>query len=109
MEPWHIIEILAAGLCTVLWWKMRDDQTENKSRIIALESQLSALKSDHARSEERDKAFEAGIARLTKAIDDFDSRIGAKIEQLSEVVNSVYRRFSPPQGMRKVIPREDKE
>ena len=109
MDSWRIVELLAAGLCTVLWRKMRDDQTENKSRIATLEAQLAALKSDHARSEERDKAFEAGIARLTKAIDDFDLRIGAKIEQLSAVVNKAYGRFSPPHGMRKAIPREDKE
>lgn len=99
MDAWRIVELLVGGLAAVLWWMAKDGQAEAKARISALEAELARMRAEHARSEERDKAFEAGIARLTKAIDDFDSRIGRKIEQLAAVVNSATRRFTPHSGM----------
>ena len=86
----------------VVWALMRGEISEFKrdmadlkkenARLTAEDARLTA---EYARSEERDKAFEAGITRLTKAIDDFDVRIGAQIERLSAVVQGATRRLSP--------------
>lgn len=82
----------------VVWGLMRGEISELKARVVASEREVTNLKTEHARSEERDKSFDAGIARLTKAIDDFDSRIGAQIEQLTRVVDSMTRRYTPSGG-----------
>lgn len=97
--------VMIAGMGTIIvavfgivWGLMRGEITELKARVVAGERDLSQLKTEHARSEERDKSFDAGIARLTKAIDDFDVRIGAQIDNLSKVVQEMARRYTPPGG-----------
>lgn len=114
--------VMIAGMGTIIvavfgivWGLMRGEITELKARVIAGERDLGQLKTEHARSEERDKSFDAGIARLTKAIDDFDSRIGAQIEQLTRVVDSMTRRYTPsggtpkPRTSYKFIPNDNDE
>jgi predicted nucleic acid-binding Zn-ribbon protein len=91
------------ALIGAVWSNLRSEITELKSRATQSEREANQLRTDHARSEERDKAFEAGITRLTRAIDDFDTRIGAQIENLSRVVQTMQSRYTPPGGY-KYIP-----
>ena len=103
------------ALIGVVWSNLRGDISELKARVTASEKQDAALVTEHARSEERDKVFEKGIERLTKAIDDFDSRIGTQIERLSRIVEQGIRRYSPPSGTPKAktsykfLPNDDEE
>lgn len=85
--------VLAFG---VAWGLVRAEVTDLKKDVAELKKENASLRADAARSDERDKAFEAGITRLTKAIDDFDTRIGAQIERLSRVVEDSMRKLSPP-------------
>lgn len=82
----------------VVWGLMRGEIAELKGRVISAEREVSQLKADNARSDERDKVFEKGIERLTRAIDEFDTRIGAQIERLSRIVEGQVRRYTPPGG-----------
>lgn len=114
MTDTAIIGALIAGLFAlvgVVWSNLRGEITELKARVTASEKQDAALVTEHARSEERDKVFEKGIERLTKAIDDFDERIGTQIERLSRIVEQGIRRYSPPSGTPatryKYIPNDD--
>lgn len=114
MTDTAIIGALIAGLFAlvgVVWSNLRGEITELKARVTASEKQDAALVTEHARSEERDKAFEKGIDRLTKAIDDFDTRIGQKIEALSRALDVGIRKHSPPSGTPatryKYIPNDD--
>lgn len=114
MTDTAIIGALIAGLFAlvgVVWSNLRGEITELKARLTASEKQDAALVTEHARSEERDKVFEKGIERLTKAIDDFDERIGTQIERLSRIVEQGIRRYSPPSGTPatryKYIPNDD--
>lgn len=95
----------------VVWGLMRGEITELKAKSVAFEAQMVSLHTSNARSEERDKAFEKGIDRLTKAIDDFDTRIGQKIEALSRALDVGIRKHSPPSGTPatryKCIPNDD--
>lgn len=86
------------ALIGAVWSALRGEIAEHKSRIVALEREATRLSTEHARSEERDKSFDAGITRLTKAIDDFDTRIGKQIDNLSRVVAELTRRHTPPGG-----------
>lgn len=86
------------ALIGAVWSALRGEIAEHKSRIVALEREVTRLSTEHARSEERDKSFDAGITRLTKAIDDFDTRIGAQIDNLSRVVEGLTRKYTPPGG-----------
>lgn len=96
------------ALIGVVWSNLRGEITEVKARVRALETENARLITEHARSEERDKAFEKGIDRLTKAIDEFDSRIGAQIENLSRIVAGAQRSMSPsPRKYAMPIKRED--
>lgn len=98
MSDATIIAALGAVLLAivgVVWALMRGEINELKRDVGELKKENARLTAEHARSEERDKAFEAGITRLTKAIDDFDARIGAQIERLSAVVQGAMRRLSP--------------
>lgn len=103
------------ALIGVVWSNLRGEITELKARVTASEKQDAALVTEHARSEERDKVFEKGIERLTKAIDDFDERIGTQIERLSRIVEQGIRRYSPPSGTPKAktsykfLPNDDEE
>ena len=118
MTDTTIIGVLIAGvvaLIGVVWAMLRADISDLKTRMTASEKQDAALVTEHARSEERDKTFERGIERLTKAIDDFDTRIGAQIERLSRIVEGEIRRRSPPRGTPKprteykFLPNDDEE
>jgi len=118
MTDTAIIGALIAGLFAlvgVVWSNLRGEITELKARVTASEKQDAALVTEHARSEERDKVFEKGIERLTKAIDDFDERIGTQIERLSRIVEQGIRRYSPPSGTPKAktsykfLPNDDEE
>lgn len=103
------------ALIGVVWSNLRGEIAELKARVTASEKQDAALVTEHARSEERDKVFEKGIERLTKAIDDFDERIGTQIERLSRIVEQGIRRYSPPSGTPKAktsykfLPNDDEE
>lgn len=101
------------ALIGVVWAMLRADISDLKTRMTASEKQDAALVTEHARSEERDKTFERGIERLTKAIDDFDTRIGKQIERLSRVVEGGIRRHTPATGTQKTtykfIPNDDEE
>lgn len=92
MTPMEIGAILGSVLLTligVVWGMLRSDIAELKARVTSAEKENARLVTEHARSEERDKAFEGGIERLTKAIDDFDTRIGKQIDNLSRVVEEL--------------------
>ena len=106
------ISIILALICAV-WSNLRSETAELKGRVVALEKEGARLATEHARSEERDKAFEKGIERLTRAIDDFDIRIGKQIERLSRVVEGGIRRHTPPTGTQKTtykfLPNDDEE
>lgn len=97
----------------VVWGLMRGEITELKAKSVAFEAQMVSLHTSNARAEERDKIFEKGIERLTKAIDDFDTRIGNQIERLSRVVEGGIRRHTPPTGTQKTtykfLPNDDEE
>ena len=101
------------ALIGAVWSNLRSETAELKGRVIALEKENSRIAVEHARSEERDKIFEKGIERLTKAIDDFDARIGNQIERLSRVVEGGIRRHTPPTGTQKTtykfLPNDDEE
>lgn len=114
MTDTAIIGALIAGLFAlvgVVWSTLRSESADLKGRVVALEKEGARLATEHARSEERDKAFEKGIDRLTKAIDDFDTRIGQKIEALSRALDVGIRKHSPPSGTPatryKYIPNDD--
>ena len=106
-----IAGFVIVALIGVVYATLRGDISELKARVTASEKQDAALVTEHARSEERDKAFEKGIDRLTKAIDDFDTRIGQKIEALSRALDVGIRKHSPPSGTPatryKYIPNDD--
>lgn len=106
------ISIILA-LIGAVWSNLRSETAELKGRVVALEKEGARLATEHARSEERDKAFEKGIERLTRAIDDFDIRIGKQIERLSRVVEGGIRRHTPPTGTQKTtykfLPNDDEE
>lgn len=93
-----ILTTVLLALIGVVWGMLRSDIAELKARVTAAERESARLVTEHARSEERDKAFEGGIERLTKAIDDFDTRIGKQIDNLSRVVAELTRRHTPPGG-----------
>ena len=101
------VAVIGAALTIILaligavWSNLRSETAELKGRVIALEKENSRIAVEHARSEERDKIFEKGIERLTKAIDDFDTRIGKQIERLSRVVEGGIRRHTPATGTQK--------
>lgn len=105
--------ILIAAMSTVIvavvgvvWGLMRGEIAELKGRVISAEREVSQLKADNARSDERDKVFEKGIERLTRAIDEFDTRIGAQIERLSRIVEGQVQRYTPPSGYIIDIPKK---
>lgn len=106
-----ILGSVLLALIGVVWGMLRSDIADLKGRVVALEKEGARLATEHARSEERDKAFEKGIDRLTKAIDDFDTRIGQKIEALSRALDVGIRKHSPPSGTPatryKCIPNDD--
>lgn len=89
---------IVLALIGAVWSTLRSESADLKGRVVALEKEGARLATEHARSEERDKAFEKGIDRLTKAIDDFDTRIGQKIEALSRALDVGIRKHSPPSG-----------
>lgn len=108
MNDTAIISALVVALISVIgvvWALMRGevndlkrdvaDLKKDNARLTAEDARLTA---ENARSEERDKAFDAGITRLTKAIDDFDTRIGTQIDNLSRVVEGLTRKYTPPGG-----------
>jgi len=86
------IIVLAFG---VAWGLIRSEVTDLKKDVSELKKENARLTSENARSDERDKIFEKGIERLTKAIDDFDTRIGAQIERLSRIVEGQIRMVTP--------------
>lgn len=101
MTPTELGAILTGVLLTligVVWGMLRSDIAELKARVTAAEKENARLVTEHARSEERDKAFEGGIERLTKAIDDFDTRIGKQIDNLTRVVDGLTRKYTPSGG-----------
>lgn len=102
------IIVLAFG---VAWGLIRSEVTDLKKDVSELKKENARLTSENARSDERDKIFEKGIERLTKAIDDFDTRIGQKIEALSRALDVGIRKHSPPSGTPatryKYIPNDD--
>jgi len=102
---------IVLALIGAVWSTLRSESADLKGRVVALEKEGARLATEHARSEERDKAFEKGIDRLTKAIDDFDTRIGQKIEALSRALDVGIRKHSPPSGTPatryKYIPNDD--
>lgn len=102
---------IVLALIGAVWSTLRSESADLKGRVVALEKEGARLATEHARSEERDKAFEKGIDRLTKAIDDFDTRIGQKIEALSRALDVGIRKHSPPSGTPatryKCIPNDD--
>ena len=112
MDPWRVVEMLAAALAAVLAYLAKETASDAKQRIGQLEREVADVRREAARSEERDKSFAENITRLTKAIDDFDTRIGKQIFELKNVVSDMARRFSPARGIpavRAPIPLEDKE
>lgn len=102
---------IVLALIGAVWSTLRSESADLKGRVVALEKEGARLATEHARSEERDKAFEKGIDRLTKAIDDFDTRIGQKIEALSRALDVGIRKHSPlsgtPATRYKYIPNDD--
>lgn len=102
---------IVLALIGAVWSTLRSESADLKGRVVALEKEGARLATEYARSEERDKAFEKGIDRLTKAIDDFDTRIGQKIEALSRALDVGIRKHSPPSGTPatryKYIPNDD--
>jgi len=106
MTDTAIIGALIAALFAlvgVVYAALRSDGAEMKARISALEKENARLSTEHARSEERDKSFDAGITRLTDALNDFDRKISAQIESLTRVLQRIgddaKRRYSPPAGL----------
>lgn len=91
---------LLLALIGAVWSVLRGELAEHKSRVVSLEREVTRLSTEHARSEERDKNYDAGIERLTRAIDDFDKRIGAQIEKLSATLS----RMSPGAYSRSMTP-----
>jgi hypothetical protein len=90
-----VLIVVLFAVVGVVWSNLRGELAELKARSVTLEADNRRLATEHARSEERDKSFEKGIDRLTKAIDDFDARIGAQIDRLSRAVEGAKRTITP--------------